>query len=85
MPALEERPELDECETWYLRAFRTLSASRQAGFGQNPITLADMLAFMQIHGINDLNDREDFVFLVQEMDAEFMDHVNKKAQKTPAK
>ena len=76
--ALEEKPELDGYELWHFKAFKVLSASRQAGFGQNPITLSDMLAYMQIHGINDPDDREDFVFFMQEMDDEYIKHVNKK-------
>lgn len=53
----------------YLNAFHTLSSTRQSGFGPNPITLTEILAYLQLYGTE---DKDAFIEYMLKMDASFL-------------
>lgn len=57
----------------YWNAFVLLSRSRTSHFaGSNPIALSEIKAFFEIFEINDIEEREDFVYFIKELDAELL-------------
>ena len=78
IPALLNKPELGEFLIPYWIAFRTLSTSRRIGMGVGAIPLSEIESYIRIYGIGDLEECEDLVYLIGEMDDEFIKHVNKK-------
>jgi hypothetical protein len=78
VPALQNKPELDEFLIPYWKAFQVLSSSRQIGMGIGAIPLTEIEAYMRIYGIEDQEEREDMVYLIGEMDRVFIEYCNKK-------
>jgi hypothetical protein len=79
--SLKDRPSLTRWNAEYYRAFSVLSDSRQIGQGGiGPIPLSEMLAYMTIHEIGDLEERERFTTMVKALDRVYMEHVNTKLQ-----
>lgn len=86
-PILSSKPEIFTDLIWVWEGFLTLSSARQLGFnGPQPISLSELLAFLQYRGIEDPEDREEFVTLVQSLDQVFMaDAIAKQKAKDPPK
>ena len=60
-------------------AFRALTTSRQIGFGAvGPLAYRDMLLYLDENAITDKDERDDTLYLLREMDAEYLRHVNAK-------
>ena len=56
-----------------------LSNARSAGFALNPISLSDLLAYLALTGVHSEEERAEYLYFVQEMDAEFLEwHGEKK-------
>ena len=81
IPALRNRPEVHSFLYSYWEAFFALSRSRSVGFAVNPVSIADIVAYMELKGIFDPEEREDFLHFMQEMDAEFLAWANKNSDK----
>ncbi|MDR1648762.1 MAG: hypothetical protein LBR71_00750 [Synergistaceae bacterium] len=55
-----------------------LSRARGAGFAVNPISLSDLLAYLALAGVHNEEERWEYLYFIQEMDAEFLEWVGKK-------
>lgn len=62
----------------YIKAFNTLSSTRQYGMGPNPITLTEILAYLTIW---DVDDRDEFIHHMLAMDSAFLDAKARKAER----
>jgi len=59
----------------YLDAFWTLSAGRTYhAAGANTLSLSEILAYFQIYGIDDIDERADFIDFLRAMDAAYLKH-----------
>lgn len=70
---LTKAPELPQglYATW--KAFAMLSRSRSYNFGgSNPIQIAEILAYFEMFGITDFEDRETMLYLIKELDSEYL-------------
>ncbi len=56
----------------YLAAFWRLSNARQAGFGPNPILISEIDAYCRFQHVVDPAECADFLYLIQQMDAEYL-------------
>jgi len=80
-PALLNRPFPAEWETSYWEAFNRLSSSRQWTMGgPAAIPMSEMLAYFNMYGIDDATERDEYLFVLQELDAEYLDHASKKVK-----
>lgn len=79
--ALKEEPVLSYVESYYMKVFSDLNSSRQSGMGVGPIPLSEIRAYCDMFGITDLNERADLLFIIQQMDEEFMNYCNSKNNK----
>ena len=72
--ALELKPiipaHLEEC----IRAFNILSTRRQVGMSKNPITLSEIMLYIDSFGCT---ETEIFVLHIIRMDLAYLEHVNK--------
>lgn len=62
----------------YLQAFYVLNGTRQSGMGPNPITLTEMLAYLQLYGTE---DKDAFIEYMLKMDASFLSVKAKQAER----
>lgn len=58
-----------------MRVFTDLSRSRPVGMGVSAIPISEIKAYCEMFGITDLNERADLLFIIQQMDEEFMNYV----------
>lgn len=79
--ALKDEPVLNYAESHYMRVFTDLSRSRPAGMGVSAIPISEIKAYCEMFGITDLNERADLLFIIQQMDEEFMNYCNSKNNK----
>lgn len=63
---------------WYLEAFNRLSYSRQMGMGLGAIPVGEILFYANNMGIE---DKEEFLIVMQACDNVFLEHHNKKDDK----
>ncbi len=70
-----ERPEIDLWLSYYLKAFKRLSTSRQSGMGLGFIPLSEITNYAIAF---DEYDLEKFVSIIQAADNEFVTMYNKK-------
>jgi hypothetical protein len=75
VPALRERPELDEHLDFEWRAFRDLRNDRIVGMALGPIWWTSIDAYAIRHRIDDPDAFERFVFLMQAMDDAYREHL----------
>ncbi len=77
---MKEQPETDDITEWFLRAFNTISMSRQYSqsiAGANiinrpqPITLTELKAYVDLHEI--IVEKTEFVKVMQSLDALFIE------------
>jgi hypothetical protein len=79
--ALQRRPPLDAPLRWYLEAFYDLSRGRQITMGgAGPIPLSEILAYMQMFEITDLDERASFLRTMGRLDAVYLEAQHKKAE-----
>ena len=74
MKSLESRPELDEGVILFWNAFQMLSPSRSVGMGVGCIPLSEILAFCDMADVRGVDERIEFVRVIQAMDAVFLKH-----------
>ena len=68
MQALEDRPDLGEWQ-WVMDAFSQLHAARSAGFvGAEPLRPDAILAWLEIHRVDDVDVRAEFYRLITALD-----------------
>ncbi len=78
---MENRPVLwPELEIVY-GGFIQLSYSRSAGFSSNPITTSDIKAWLDIHGINELEQRARIYDLLLHMDVAYLTHAREESER----
>lgn len=68
-PALLNRPTLEDGDEEYVTAFMMLNTRRSSGMGPNPISLTEILAYVQLY---EVNEPETFVRVMVEMDVVLM-------------
>lgn len=78
---LLEKPVLDDIEKYYWRVFHDLTSSRPVSFGAGAVPISEILAYCQLYGVNNINERSDLVYIMAEMDGELIEHFNKKKSK----
>ena len=81
--SIAKAPELFEGSFDIWRAFATLSQSRTYNFsGSNPLQVSEILAYFEMFGISDFEEREELVYLIKELDSEFLkDEANRRPKK----
>lgn len=81
VPALNKQPELydDLNEVW--SAFEQLSRMRSIGFAPSPIGILEIEAWLNFNDINDTEIRSDYLYLIQAMDACFLEHSSAQIKK----
>lgn len=77
---MQDKPELDEEERYFFSVYRSLEPSRQVGMSVAPIPLTEYLAYFQIYGIESVEERDEILYVVSEMEAEFFDWLEKERQ-----
>lgn len=81
-PALLAKPLLTEWDTDYWQAFQILSPSRQRGMsGPGAIPLSEIESYFRIYGIDDLEERNQFVLMIRGMDSVWLGHEAKRAER----
>ena len=78
---LDERPELHDDLHLYYRDYKILSASRQLGFGEGPIPMSEIYAYIKIKRINGDIERSLFLERIMMLDAAYMKHLASKMEK----
>ncbi len=81
--ALARKPELNQVTGDYFRHFWTLSNARQAGMAENPIQLSEIDAYCRFQGIDDGEEREELLFLMQQMDGEYLKARSERSERRP--
>lgn len=76
--ALETRMQQDPRHSLYLEAFR--DCSRRRPENTRAIPISEIVAWLDLHQIDSIDDREDIFAVVNEMDEAFVKHF---AQKLP--
>jgi hypothetical protein len=71
-PALEDRPVLYEDLLYVWQAFNELHTGRQSGFGPAPFAPGDILAWMNIHGFTEVEERVELYELLLAMDSTWL-------------
>ena len=81
-PALLNKPDVSQFEQPFYDAFNTLSGSRHWTMaGPAPIPLSEILAYLKIQNIDDIEERDEYVSLVRALDAEYLDIIQKRTTK----
>lgn len=78
VPALDAKPVLDEHLVLVFHCWTFLHSRRQVGFSANPISLSDMLAVIDMHGVIG-DQRDDWIELLVALDQEFLMDQRQKA------
>ncbi len=68
-------------EAYYMKVFTDLTRSRQAGMGIGSIPLSEIKAYCEMFGISSYNERSDLLYIIGEMDDEFISYHNSKNTK----
>lgn len=76
--ALKNRPELFEDLTPVWNAFAGLHMTRPSGFGPCAVPMESIRVWLDLHEIHDLDDRVEFLELIQAMDAAWLAWANEK-------
>lgn len=73
-------PQLEFGLEWYYEAFGKLTTCRSIGMGAGPIPWLAMDAYGKRYGL-DLEEQEDFEFLIGAMDDAYLKHAAEKSEK----
>lgn len=85
VPALASRPTIHEYLYGYWEAFFALHKARSAGFSVNPISLSGIAAYLAILGVCDAEERQEYLYFIQQMDQEFMRWMSEKNKNSKGK
>jgi len=73
-PAWDNRPEVKQEYQWIFEGFLVLGRKRQCnGMAVNPLSMSDIIAYLDLTGVKDINTRLMFFELVSELDTEFLE------------
>ena len=81
---LDDMPRLPPDAVSMLNAYLSLNRTRTAGFGPCAITFQEMNAYLDAHGFESHEYREDFIQVISEIDAVMLQKAHD-AQKTEKK
>ena len=71
--SIQDMPELKTGLAWVWDGFMRLNESRpQSGFGVSGLSISDIKNYLDLSGIYDEELREDFFYLISEMDSVFL-------------
>ena len=76
--ALKDEPLLSHVESYYFKIFSDLSRSRQVGMGVGAISISQIYAYCEMFGIKSISERADLLYLIGELDEEFIKYCNEK-------
>ncbi len=85
VPALQNRPALNQWVYEYWEAYLALGSSRmvhQGGIGSIP--LSEIIAYMSAINLRDIDERLKFIRMIQSLDMVYVTHVNDRANKRAA-
>lgn len=60
-----------------MAAFRNLISSRAVGFGVGPIPVSEIFAYCEMFHIDGDDERNDMLYYISELDAEYLRYMNK--------
>ena len=67
-------PQIEDGDRSYYLAFRSLNKSRlRTEAGPQAVQISELLAYCQLLGIDGAEDRSKFLYMIQELDAEYLD------------
>ena len=73
-PALLNRPFPTQFEVPFWDAFNRLSRSRAwTEIGASAIPISEILAFLQLYEITDLEEKDEYVMIIQALDSTFLE------------
>ena len=79
--SLAEKPELQKHLAHYFEAFTILTVSRAAYQGcVGYIPLSEIHAYFQMFGITDIEEKQDYLYLIRALDEEYIGYLNKKSE-----
>lgn len=77
--ALKNKPELDQFEQPFFEAFTILGNSRNWTMaGPSHIPLTEIKAYCDFYGITDIDERFEFVKIIQRLDSEYLKRMREK-------
>lgn len=81
IPALDSKPTLypDLVLDW--EAFWTISSSRQIGMSLGSIQISEVLAFMEMFGIDDYDQRKAMLRRIQVLDSAYLEYFAEKEKR----
>lgn len=79
--ALENKPEIHTWMIEYIDAFEVLNQTRSYGMAPNPISLTEILAYLQLYGSS---DAASFVKYILAMDEAFLSATSKRLEREKA-
>lgn len=82
-PALKNKPEPDKWALIYWDAYNKLASSRQWTMGgPAAIAFSEIKAYFDLYQITDLDEVDEYLFVIQKLDAFYLDYSAKKRDKT---
>lgn len=72
--ALESKPLIPAHLEEYIQAFNILSTRRQVGMSKNPITLVEIMQYVNLFGCT---EADIFILHIIRMDLTYLEHANK--------
>ena len=73
-PSWDNRPKAKQEYAWIFEGFLVLGRKRQCnGMAVNPLSMSDIVAYLDLAGVKDINVRLMFFELVSELDIEFLE------------
>ena len=77
---MEDMPELYLDSVCFWEAFQYLNTSRELGFNEGYIKCSEVLAYLQINYITDLEERQDYMNFIQVLDQHYINRKQEKKQ-----
>ena len=82
---LENKPELYSDLKLDFDAFNILSTSRPVGFSYGAIPISEILAYCNMFGIDDYEERKEFIKRIKILDRAYLNFHNKKSKQANKK
>lgn len=71
-PIIDDKPELQGDLIYFYMAFATISRRRQIGFAACPIQIGEIVAWLDLHGIENPELRQEYFFFITLLDDHWM-------------
>ncbi len=81
LPPLQEEPDLCPWLIEYWRIWKTLTFSRQIGFGVGYIPYSEIICYLNEKEISDEEERDRIIDIIQMLDCVYVKEANKKKPK----